>query len=279
MLKQVLKLEKVMFKVNFSIILCLLFTVGTSLAQEQGLSQEELAKQSQNPVASLISVPFQNNINFGIGPDDETQNILNIQPVLPFAISDNWNLITRTILPVISQPDFYTGGQGRINGLGNTTFTAFFSPSKPARFTWGLGPVVMIPTNTDDALGGDGWAGGVGFVGLVMPGQWVVGSLISNVWDVSGDQEVNFFTWQYFINYNFPKHKGWYLTSAPIMTANWNAESGNRWTVPIGGGFGKIFKMGTQNVNAQVQAFYNLEKPENAPDWQLRLQFQLLYPK
>ncbi len=130
-----------MFKVNFLIILCLLFTVGTSLAQEQGLSQEELAKQSQNPVASLISVPFQNNINFGIGPDDETQNVLNIQPVCPFAISDNWNLITRTIVPVISQPDFYTGGQGRINGIGNTTFTAFFSPSAPARFTWGVGPV------------------------------------------------------------------------------------------------------------------------------------------
>jgi len=270
-----------MFKINmvFPIALCFLFTVCNSLAQEQGLSQEELAKQSQNPVASLISVPFQNNTNFGIGPDDETQNVLNIQPVLPFAISDNWNLITRTIVPVISQPNFYTGGQGRKFGLGNTTFTAFFSPSAPARFTWGIGPVAVIPTNTDDTLGGDGWAGGVGFVGLIMPGQWVVGSLVSNVWDISGDQEVNFFTWQYFINYNFPKHKGWYLTSAPIMTANWNAESGNKWTIPIGGGFGKIFKMGTQNVNAQMQAFYNVEKPENAPDWQLRLQFQLLFPK
>ena len=262
-------------KIYFLIILFLLFISSNSLGQEP--SQEELAKQSQNPVASLISLPFQNNTNFGIGPDDETQNVLNIQPVLPFAISDSWNLITRTIVPVISQPDLYTGGQGRVNGIGNTTFTAFFSPSAPAKFTWGIGPVAVIPTNTDDTLGGDGWSGGVGFVGLMMPGQWVVGSLISNVWDVSGDQEVNFFTWQYFINYNFSK--GWYLTSAPIMTANWNASSGNKWTVPFGGGFGKIFSIGKQPLNGQVQAFYNVEKPENGPDWQLRLQLQFLFPK
>jgi hypothetical protein len=255
----------------------LLLTTGTALGQEP--SQEELAKQSQNPLASLISLPFQNNTNFGIGPGDETQNVLNIQPVWPFSISDNWNLITRTILPVISQPSFYTGGTGSEFGLGDTTITAFFSPSAASKLTWGIGPVAVIPTATNDALGGDTWSGGVGVVGLMMPGNWVVGSLISNVWDVSGPQDVNFFTWQYFINYNFPKAKGWYFTSAPIITANWNASSSNRWTVPFGGGFGKIFKIGKQPVNAQAQAFYNVEVPDNGPDWQLRLQFQLLFPK
>ena len=189
----------------FLIFLFLLFTTSTALGQET--SQADLAKQSQNPVASLISLPLQNNTNFGIGPDDETQNILNIQPVWPFGISDNWNLITRTILPVISQPDFYTGGTGREFGLGDTTFTAFFSPSAASKFTWGVGPVAVIPTATNDALGSDTWSGGVGVVGLVMPGNWVIGSLISNVWDVSGPQDVNFFTWQYFVNYNFPEHK------------------------------------------------------------------------
>ena len=158
---------------------------------------------------------------------------MNIQPVWPFRIGDNWNLITRTIVPVISQPDFYTGGQGREFGLGDTTFSAFFSPSKPAKLTWGVGPILVLPTATDETLGGDTWSAGVSVVGLMMPGQWVVGSLLSNVWDVSGDQNVNFFTWQYFINYNFVKAKGWYLTSAPIMTANWNAPSGNQWTVPV----------------------------------------------
>ena len=264
-------------RINFIIYLLLLFTGSASQGQE--VSHEDLAKQAQNPVAVLPSLPIQNNVNFGIGPDDETQNVMNIQPVLPFAISDNWNLITRTILPVISQPGFYTGGQGRVNGLGNTTFTAFFSPAKADKLTWGVGPVMVIPTNTDDTLGGDTWSTGVGIVGLVMPGHWVIGSLISNVWDFSGDQDVNFFTWQYFINYNFPKAKGLYFTTAPIITANWEATSGNKWTVPFGGGFGKIFNIGTQPANAQIQAFYNVIKPDNGPNWQLRLQFQLLFPK
>ena len=262
-------------KIILKILLILLFTAGTSLGQED--SHEDLAKQSQNPVASLISVPIQNNTNFGIGPDDETQNVTNIQPVWPFSITDNVNLITRTIVPLISQPDFYTGGQGREFGLGDISFSAFFAPSKSSKLTWGVGPVFVLPTATDDTLGMDTWSGGVSVVGLMMPGKWVVGSLFSNIWDISGDANVNFFTWQYFINYNLSD--GWYLTSAPIMTANWEASSGNKWTIPVGGGVGKIFKIGKQNLNAQAQAFYNVEKPENGPDWQLRLQLQFLFPK
>jgi hypothetical protein len=126
----------------------------------QEASQSDLAKQAQNPIANLISLPLQNNTNFGIGPDDETQNILNIQPVWPFSINDNWNLITRTILPVISQPDFYTGGEGRINGLGDITFSAFFSPKDSPKLTWGVGPILLFPTATDDALGSDKWGAG-----------------------------------------------------------------------------------------------------------------------
>jgi hypothetical protein len=256
-------------------LLIMLLSVTPGAAQEQ--AQGDLAKQSQNPLASLISLPIQNNTNFGIGPDDETQNVTNIQPVWPFAISDNVNLITRTIVPLISQPDFYTGGQGREFGIGDTTFTAFFSPNKPATITWGVGPVLVLPTATDDTLGGDTWSGGASVVGLVMPGNWVAGALLSNVWDFSGDQDVNFFSAQYFINYNMSN--GWYLVTAPVITANWEADSGNQWTVPFGGGIGKVFKIGTQSINAQTQAFYNVEAPENAPDWQLRLQLQFLFPK
>lgn len=143
------------------IVLSLAFIITAGPVAAQEASQSDLAKQSQNPVASLISVPIQNNINFGIGPDDETQNVTNIQPVWPFSISDNWNLITRTIMPVISQPDFYTGGQGREFGLGDTTFSAFFSPKKSPKLTWGVGPVLVLPTATDDTLGGDTWSAGV----------------------------------------------------------------------------------------------------------------------
>ena len=120
----------------------------------------------------MISLPFQNNTNFDIGPNDETQNILNIQPVYPLKLNDNWNFITRTILPVTSQPDVYTN-EGRTNGLGDITFTGFFSPSKASDITWGVGPVILLPTATDDALGSDKWATGVSVVVLAMPGNWI----------------------------------------------------------------------------------------------------------
>jgi hypothetical protein len=255
----------------------LIFT--TCITYGQDASNSDLAKQAQNPVANLISLPLQNNTNFSIGPDDETQNILNIQPVWPVSINDDWNLITRTILPVVSQPNILTGGEGRINGLGDTTFTGFFSPKDSGKLIWGAGPVFLIPTATDDALGSDKWGAGASVVLLTMPGKWVVGSLFSNVWSFagSGDQDVNLFTWQYFINYNLPNK--WYLTSAPIITANWEADSDNTWTVPFGGGIGKIFNIGKQPMNGQISAYYNVEKPEFGPDWQLRVQLQFLFPK
>ena len=137
----------------------------------------------------------------------------------------------------------------------------------------------MIPTATDDALGSDKWGAGVSLVVLKMPGKWVVGSLLSNVWSFagSGDQDINIFTWQYFINYNL--EDGWYLTSAPIITANWEASSGEKWTVPFGGGFGKIFRIGKLPVNGSAQVYYNVEKPTSGADWTLRLQLQFLFPK
>ena len=261
--------------IKFSLLVVIFFsTHNMSYAQ----SNAELAKAAQNPIANMISLPFQLNINTGIGPDDETQNILNIQPVWPISLNDNWNVITRTILPVISQPDILTG-EGRTNGLGDMTFTAFFSPAKASSLTWGAGPVFLLPTATDDNLGSDKWGVGASVVVLAMPGNWLVGSMFSNVWSVggSGNQDINLFTWQYFINYNLPD--SWYLTTAPIITANWEADSDNRWTIPFGGGVGKIFNIGEQPVNAQISAYKNVLSPEFGADWQLRLQFQFLFPK
>jgi len=244
----------------------------------QEKNDEDLAKATQNPLASMISLPFQNNTNFGIGPDDDTQNILNIQPVWPFSLGEDWNFITRTIIPVISQPGV-APGESRTNGVGDVTFTGWVSPKNSGKWVWGVGGALVMPTATDDRLGNDKWSVGPSVVVLTMPGKWVIGSLISNVWSVggSGDQDVNFFTWQYFINYNMDN--GWYLTSAPIITANWEADSDNTWTVPFGGGLGKIFRIGKQPLNAQVSAYYNVETPASGADWQLRLQLQMLFPK
>lgn len=236
----------------------------------------ELARAVQNPIASLISLPFQNNTDFNFGPQDETLNTLNIQPVWPFELNESWNLITRTILPVVSQPAI-SPGQDRETGLGDSTFTAFLSPKDSGRWIWGAGPVVLIPTNTDSRLGPDEWGLGPSLVVLTMPGQWVIGSLFSNVWDVNGDTDINLFTWQYFVNYNM--EGGWYLTSSPLITADWEASSGNKWTVPLGGGAGRIFRIGTQPVNASFQYFYNVEKPDFVGDWTIRAQLQFMFPK
>lgn len=262
---------------RFIAVLFLIACLGfPQLAWSQ--DDSDLAKQAQNPIADLISLPFQNNTNFKFGPEEKTQNILNIQPVIPVSLNEKWNMITRTIIPLMWQPALVPGDD-RTFGLGDITFTAFFSPKDSGKMLWGAGPVLLIPTATDDALGSKKWGLGPSVVVLTTPGQWVIGSLFSNVWSFagSGDQDINLFTWQYFINYNLPN--GWYLTSAPIITANWEADSGDRWTVPFGGGFGKIFRIGKQPINAQMQAFYNVEKPTYGADWTLRFQLQFLFPK
>jgi len=238
-----------------------------------------LAQAAQNPIANMISLPLQNNTNFGVGPGDDTQNILNIQPVVPFELTPNWNLITRTIAPVIYQPELVPG-TGSEFGLGDINATLFFSPAESGKLIWGLGPVFSFPTASGDVLGTEKWSAGASLVALTIQGPWVVGGLVNNLWSFAGDDDradVNQFLFQYFINYNMAD--GWYLSSAPIITANWEADSGNQWTIPFGGGVGKIFKIGKQPLNAQVQAFYNVEKPDNGPDWSLRLQLQFLFPK
>jgi len=268
-----------MYKLKLSLALTLALLPVLSFSE--GMSEtekEKLAKAAQNPVASLISLPFQNNTNLNIGPNDETQNILNIQPVWPVEINDDWNLITRTIVPVVSNPNALTG-EGRVKGIGDSTFTAFLSPSAASKVTWGVGPVFLLPTATEDALGQDTWGAGISAVVLAMPGNWVVGSLFSNVWSVGGgDADINLFTWQYFINYNLDD--GWYLVSAPINTANWEADSDHRWQIPLGGGAGKIFRIGKQSVNATLSFYKNIVTPDDyGADWQARAQIQFLFPK
>ena len=153
------------------------------------MSAEELAKLAQNPVGNLISVPFQNNTNLNYGPEKGTQNILNIQPVIPISISDDWNIITRTILPVISQPALSSDGS-RTNGIGVLTFTAFLSPANPGEWIWGAGPVVQAPTDSNN-LGNKNWGLGASFVVLHLEkgDPWVYGVLANNVWSTTSNKQ------------------------------------------------------------------------------------------
>ena len=241
-------------------------------------SEADLAKAVQNPVSSLISLPFQNNTNFNIGPYDRVQNVLNIQPVIPVSLG-KWNVINRVIAPFLWQP--YDSTEIKF-GLSDINYTLFLSPGQPGKIIWGLGPAALFPTATDDRLGYGKWGIGPSIVLLTMPAPWVFGVLVNNIWLIAGDEvrgDINQMLIQYFINYNLPG--GWYLATSPIITANWEAESGDQWVIPFGGGFGKIFRVGTQPINAQIQAYYTAIHPENLPypEWTLRAQLQLMFPK
>jgi len=270
----------------------LLLAVWSSRAMgQQEQSTEELAKKTQNPVADLISVPLQNNWNFGAGfHHDRTIYVLNIQPVIPVNVNDEWNVITRVIMPVINQPALFPGSNGA-TGLGDFNPTFFFSPAKPGELIWGIGPTLTLPTATDRRLGSGKWSMGPAGVALTMQGHWVFGALLNNQWSVGGwgDKPVDALLMQPFVNYNLPD--GWYLTSGPIVTADWKADkAGDIWTVPLGGGVGKLFRLGQMlpleghpiaklPINIQLAAYGNVAKPEFGPAWQLRFQIQFLFPK
>jgi len=241
-----------------------------------------LQKATQNPVASLISVPLQNNTNFGANPGYRNQDVLNIQPVIPIGISKDWNLLLRWITPIIYQPVPNAPGTPETGeyGLGDMQPTFFISPKKPGKLIWGVGPVLQLPTATNTFLGQGKLGIGPSTVVLTQPGHWTLGLLENNVWSVAGSGSrpaVNQFLMQYFINYNLKK--GWFIGVSPIITANWEASRGNVWTVPFGGGIGRIMKFGAQPVSLVAQFYGNAVHPANTPAWTMRLQISFLFPK
>lgn len=237
----------------------------------------DLAAASQNPIADLISVPFQNNTNFGVGPYDRTQNILNIQPVYPTPLSEDLLLVTRTIVPIVTQPDI--NGGNHIWGLGDINPTFFFVPVSESNVTWGVGPTFLLPTATDTQTGTGKWSVGPAGVVVANSGPWVFGGLLSQIWSIAGDgdrADVSQLIAQPFVNYNLPN--GWYLSSSPLINVNWNADD-EQLTLPIGGGFGRVFNIGRQPVNASAQVYWNAIAPEGAGDLSLRLSLALLFPQ
>jgi hypothetical protein len=250
------------------------------------LSPEDLAKIAQNPVGNLISVPFQENAYLNTGPLDKTQNVLNIQPVIPIHLTSDWNIITRTILPIISLPAF-APGQGGTSGIGDAQISAFLSPAKPGAWIWGVGAITQLPTHSNDLLGNNNAGLGPTFVILHLErgSPWVYGVLLNNVWSIgssgnpfsSSSPKYNNGLMQPFLNFNF--ESGAYLTTSPIITVNWEARGSNQWTVPMGGGVGKLFKIGKLPVNTQIGAYYNVVRPDFASNWAIRAQVQFMFPK
>ena len=277
--------------VIFLVIVCFGF-VNASFAQDES----KLAKQSQNPIANLISVPFENWFYFNLGPENSTAYSMIAKPVYPVSLK-NVNLINRFIVPVtyfegqditVKTDEDTDLGDSTFTvsiddefGLGNIQYQAFFTPAQPGKVLWGAGPVIEFPTHTSEALGSDNWSAGPALVVLAMPGKWVVGGLAQHIWNFAGPSEESYIsksTFQYFVNYNFAK--GWYLTTTPTMSADWSAESSKDiWTVPVGGGIGHLKKFGKLPIDFKFQAYYNIEKPKHGPEWSSMFSFKFLLPK
>jgi hypothetical protein len=253
--------------------MCLLFTARNVCRAQQ--NEDDLAKASQNPVADMTSFPLQFNFNSGGALKSKTQLLLNVQPVMPLPLDDKWLVIARTVVPYVNIP---IPDGTRETGIADIQEQLFFTPRKSGRVTWGLGPILSFPTATSDVVRTGQWALGPTGVALVTKDRWVIGVLANQLWRIGGDNfgaPVNQFLVQPFINFNIPK--GWSITTAPIITANWSARD-DKWTVPLGIGIGKVTAIGRQPVSLGMQYYHNVERPELGPANQLRLTFTPLFP-
>jgi hypothetical protein len=232
-------------------------------------SADKLLEAAQNPVAKMISVPFQNNYDFD-GADNAYQNTLNIQPVVPFNAKD-WTFVTRTIVPIVSRG---SDNLDQSSYLGNINFTLFLSPLEASDIIWGLGPSFIFDSCAEcRKTSSQETKFGASFVLLSMPGNWVFGGLFTDV----KSQNTHSMIVQYFINYNLPDR--WYLTSAPLININWKAAADNRYLVPFGLGFGKIVMLGKLPLNLQLAFYTNMIKPtESFYQHQVRFQLQFMFP-
>ena len=243
---------------------------------------EDLAKQSQNPIANLISLPIEFNTISRVGLSEaRSLNIVSFKPVIPAKLgSSGWSLITRTIIPFVNAPTSDTGRQA-ITGIGDINPQFFFVPESKNGLTWGVGPVLTLPTASNERLGSGKWSGGPGAVVVVTTDNLVFGAIANNQWSFAGSSRrdnVNSLLVQPFVNVNLDS--GWYLVSSPVITANWqNSDQQGQWTVPIGGGFGRVFPIGSQQVNATLQAYWNAAKPEGEGTWSARAQITFLFPR
>ena len=272
----------------------LALTGGCGVAQgaeesAQGESGASLRAATQNPISSMYSLPFK--FTFDNGATNGDANFLNIQPVLPVTVGD-WNLVNRIIIPLANAPGGIPGlpnnpgvgdpsESGRTSGLGDINYSLFFNPREPkGKLIWGVGGSITAPTASDDRLGSGKWSAGPTVIGLVQPGWGTYGALARHLWSFAGEddrRDVNQSLIEPFVNYNLDN--GWYLISDSVITVDWEIKSGDKVTLPLGGGFGKIFQVGKQPMNARVEAYYNAIRPDGAPDWTIGGTIQWLFPK
>ena len=282
------------FLVGASVIVATLAAPGVGAGQPAGSSapgpeessSDELNKQLNNPVSTIWSLNFQNNFQFFEGHlSDQTrwQYNLNFQPVLPLRLTEDWNLITRPIFPVfagVDVPDPARGTFDEHSGFGDLSVTSFFSPAKVAGFLWGVGPSFIFPTASSTALGAGKWQAGPAALGLYMGKEWIAGGLVNQWWSFAGQDnrpDTSAMNFQYFLFYLIPG--GWQVGMSPNIQVNWKADPGNKLTLPIGFGAGKLFKLGKLPVKLTLEIDYALVKPEDyGQRWTIRFQLIPVIP-
>ncbi|WP_244619275.1 transporter [Rhizobium sp. 18055] len=259
-------------------ICCTLLTLIPAVAAH-AQSTEDLAKKLSNPIASLISVPFQFNYDHGFGPNNGNKETLNIQPVIPFTLNEDWNVISRTILPVVWQNDI-AGPSGHQFGLGDTVQSFFLSPKKPTEsgIIWGVGPVFLLPTATDGLLGSGKWGAGPTGVALKQDGPWTYGILANHIWSFAGQsdrQDVSSTFLQPFVSYT--TKDAWTFALNTESTYDWK---GHDWSVPINFMVSKLVTVNKQPISLSGGVRYWATAPENGPDGLgFRVAVTFLFPK
>ena len=255
-------------------------TSGYLASAQEAPSAEELAKKLANPVAALISVPVQGNYDGDIGPADKGEKwTLNIQPVVPISLNENWNLISRTIVPLVDQKDIISGA-GSQSGIGDILQTLFVSPVAPTAsgWIWGVGPALLFPTGSDDLLTGDKWAAGPSFVVLKQDGPWTYGALLNHIWSYAGEDDRNEISASFlqpFATYTTPNAVS--ITLQTETTYDWKSE---QWSVPVFGVVSKVFNVGGQLVSLGAGVKYYADSTDaGAEGWGGRLTATLLFPK
>jgi hypothetical protein len=262
---------------------------GPATAQDgtadSGLSLEETAKQLNNPISSVWNIVVQNNYTLFKGDISSSHRgrwLTNLQPVMPLPLTPKLNLIARPIVPFVSAPvPRPDGGFDREGGLGDIAFQAFLSPSSSRGFTWGVGPLFQFPSATDDALGSEKWSAGPALVGLNVSKNWVIGGLVTHAQSFAGDDDrddVSVTSFQYFATRILPNQ--WQVgLGSPTITANWEADSDDRWTLPIGLGVGKTIRIGKMPFQMSFETSYAVVHPDTFGErWNFRLILKPVLP-
>jgi hypothetical protein len=248
---------------------------ASGAASASSSAHRDLAKKLQNPFADLIVVPLQNITYLGVGPGDGSANTLNLQPVFPISISKNWNLLMRPVLPIS-----YTSVPESEFGLGDLSLEPFLSPSKARSITWGVGPILGIPTGTDHLLGTGKWTVGPSFALFAQRGHWAASLILNQQWSYAGDparDPVSLLQIQPTVSYIL--EHGWFLTSGPLISANWTAPSGQQWIVPLGAGVGRVFSARGQKMNLQLEGYGTPVRPDDGPKTLIILTLSFLFPR